>query len=225
MKFDLSRSSRRLCILLIALDILFVVLHLIFGQELDLFHLDRERNFPSYYSGLKLISIASLAAALFLLSKGKEKIMWGGFIFLFIFLSFDEISELHENVTYYAVKAMSFSLPYIFRSPTHNWLFLFSPFIVATLIFFGYCVYRVRALNREIQGFLLSGFLLFITAVFLEFVGGILVVPSYYKFLAVIEEFVEMVGATLVFTALFELARTSFSTLYHRIDQCQNRNS
>ena len=149
-----------------AIDTALVVLHFFLGlgASLDLFHLDRERNIPAYYSGLQLISIAGLAFLMVLLSFGKERRVWGLFTFIFIALSFDEISELHENVTYYMLKVLSVPLPGLFRSPTHNWLFLFSPVIIAILVFFFRSIRGIHRISKIAQKLFIIGFIIFFIA-------------------------------------------------------------
>ncbi len=225
MKFNFTPLEKRCFFLLLTIDTALLILHFIFGLgfSFDLLHLDRERNIPSYYSGLKLISIAALAFSILLLSARKERFLWSAFTIIFIALSFDEISELHENVTYYALKVLSLPLPGFFRSPTHNWLFLFSPFIVGILIFFFRSIRKMRDLSRTTSRLLITAFLFFALALFLEFFGGIARTPLYFRTLAAIEEYVEMIGATFALTALFTIAYTRFTLTYHRIDQCKSR--
>lgn len=227
MKLNLSKKEKRIFFTLIAIDTALLILHFILGLgiSLDLFHLDRERNIPSYYSGLKLISVAALAFSLALLSARKEQRMWGFFAFIFIALSFDEISELHENVTYYALKALSLPLPGFFRSPTHNWLFLFSPFIVGVLIFFFKSIRAMRDLQKTARNLFISAFVLFFIALLLEFFGGIIRIPFYFRILAAVEEYIEMIGATCALSALFIIAQSRFISLYHRLDRCRPQNS
>ncbi len=224
MTLHFSDPQKRCLFLLLAIDSVLLILHFILGIgfSFDLFHLDRERNIPSYYSGLKLISIAALAFCTFLLSPRKERFLWGVFTIIFIALSFDEISELHENVTYYALKVLSLPLPGFFRSPTHNWLFLFSPFIIGILAFFFYSIRKVRDLSKTTSRLLIAGFLFFALALSLEFFGGLIRIPFYFRTLAAVEEYAEMVGATFVLTALFIITYTRFIATYHRIDQCKN---
>jgi hypothetical protein len=223
MNFTFPPLERRLFLILLAIDSALLILHFIFGLgfSLDLLHLDRERNIPSYYSGLKLISVAMLAFSILLLSLRKVRFFWGVFTLIFIALSFDEISELHENVTYYVLKLLSLPLPGFFRSPTHNWLFLFSPFIVGILAFFFYSIRKVRDLGDTPRRLLMLGFLFFAFALFLEFFGGVIRTPVYFRTLAALEEYVEMIGATCVLTALYSIARIRFIRTYHRIDQCK----
>lgn len=222
MSFELSKKEKRIFFTLIAADTILLALHFAFGvgASLDLFHLDRERNIPSYYSGLQLICIAALAFLSLLLSARKERRVWGLFTFIFIALSFDEISELHENVTYYINKALSIPVSDFFRSPTHNWLFLFSPIIVAILIFFFRSVRKMQQISKTAQRFLIIAFILFFSALSLEFIGGIIRTPIYFRILAAIEEYIEMVGATFALTALLTIVHTRFTASYHRTDQC-----
>ncbi|MBI4272763.1 hypothetical protein HY621_02845 [Candidatus Uhrbacteria bacterium] len=222
MKDFFEQKTRRVLFTLLFLDTLFVVLHLLFGRHLDLLNLDRERNFPTYYSGLKLILNGWLAFTLVFLRGRSEKAVWIGFAALFTYLSFDEISELHENIAYYSMKVLHFlPLAGLFRAPTHAWLFLFSPFIFGAGIFFFASIKRLEVLSKA-KKYLYFGFAFFIMALCLEFIGGIITVRAYFKLAAVFEEYSEMIGATFMVASLFLVTGSSFFGSYHRIDQCKS---
>ncbi len=87
---------------LLAVNALLILLHVFFGARFDLFNLDRERTPGAYWSGLQLLAIAALSVGMVLLSSERvRRLLWGFFAFLFMSFGFDEISELHENITYY----------------------------------------------------------------------------------------------------------------------------
>ncbi|MBI4250212.1 hypothetical protein HY622_01325 [Candidatus Uhrbacteria bacterium] len=218
-----SGITARTFLVFIALDILFVVLHVFVSPYTDLFNLDRERNFPSYYSGLKLFGAAIFAAVVFLLSKKKpERIFWAVMMAVFVELSLDDLTELHENIAYYAVyvKNLSF-MPGLFRSPTHNWVFLFAPFFAVLAGYFLYAIIRLRCLSGIARRLFFGGAAFFILAIFLELVGGIIRVPAFYKLLSILEELTEMLGATYFTVSFLLVARERFNQQYHRTtSQC-----
>lgn len=213
-----SGTTRRTFLVFLGLDILFVILHIFLSPHTDLFNLDRERNFPSYYSGLKLFVVAVLASAVFTLSSKKStRVFWAISSAVFIFLALDDLTELHENIAYYAlyVKHLPF-IPGLFRSPTHNWIFLFAPFFIAFGAFVLHSIIRLNVITGIARRLFFGGMIFFALALFLEFFGGIIRVPSFYKFLSVIEELFEMIGATYVTVSFFLVAKEQFSSLYHR---------
>lgn len=218
-----SGEAARIFFFLLMLDTLFVVLHIFLSPYTDLFHLDRERNFPSYYSGLKLFVAAVFAAGVFFLSSRKsERAFWAVLAVVFVGLAFDDLTELHENIAYYAlyVKNLPF-IPGLFRSPTHNWLFIFAPFFGVFGVYCLYAIVRLRFITGVARRLFFGGIAFLALALFLEFFGGIVRVPAYYKVLSVMEEFIEMIGATYLAVAFFLIARERFHSYYHRITpQC-----
>lgn len=83
-----------------------IISSLYFGHErlygfVKLFNFNKEQNIPTLYSSLSLM-IASVLLA-FIASKHKilnqSYVPWLGLAFIFLFLSIDEILELHENLT------------------------------------------------------------------------------------------------------------------------------
>lgn len=223
-----SGSAARVFVILFAVDFLFVALHLLLSQYTDLFHLDRERNFPSYYSGLKLFTAAVFASGVFFLSQKKsERIFWAVLGVVFVELALDDLTELHENIAYYAlyVRRLPF-IPGLFRSPTHNWIFLFAPFFAAIGAYFLYTIVKLRFITGVARRLFFGGAILLVLALFLEFFGGIVRVPAFYKLLSIIEESIEMIGATYLSVSFFLVARERFTAAYHRITpQCPKNGS
>lgn len=210
---------KRLFWTLVAIDSLWIVLHVLLGSRLALFHLEGERTFPAFWSGWQLFAVAFLGIAMLLLSWQSEKqerplwLLWGG---LFSYLGFDEISEIHENITYYVNQSVK--MVKVFEHPTFNWLLLLSPFILLGIVFFIVFVrYWIR--QRRIAGWwFASGAGCFILAITLELFGGIIYrSPIYKQFgIYIVEEFAEMLGASIFLTTLAELFRQRFASLYWR---------
>lgn len=205
---------------LICFDIFFVVLHLLFGERFDLFHLDRERNFVAYYSGTQLIAIAGLGIISALLSSGRAmRIGWIIAGLIFLGLGFDEISELHENITYYVlsygagiIEGVSF-----FRSPTYNWLVILFPFIVVAFLFLFMFSRSVRKLNMRAYIWFLVSVCLFVAALALEFAGGFShPLEGPFK-LYVFEELTEMAAASIMVRALLVFVYDAFHSQYTKI--------
>ncbi len=63
------------------------------------FHLDREANIPTYFSGLLLISVAALLGLIALQKNNQQdkyKRHWAMLSVIFLALSFDEVASIHE---------------------------------------------------------------------------------------------------------------------------------
>lgn len=211
------KHIRKIFWTLICVDVFFVILHLLFGERFDLFHLDRERNFVAYYSGTQLIAIAGLGIVSTLLSRGRAmRTGWIVVALIFFGLGFDEISELHENITYYVlaygaglIEGVSF-----FRSPTYNWLVILLPFIIVSLLFLFIFSRTVKKLNIRAHRWFLASICLFVAALLLEFVGGF-INPFEGPFkLYVFEELTEMVAASAMVRALLVFTYESFQSQY-----------
>lgn len=195
---------------------LLIILHLLFGERFDLFHLDRERTFAAYYSGLQLIAVAVGGTILTWLSRERFlKCGWALFSLVFLFLGFDEISELHENITYYALTygaslPVSTLLP--FHSSTYNWLLIFAPLIILAIIFFAVWAARIR--HVRIQKHFFIGTALFVLAICLELAGGF--VKAFPIPLFVIEEASELFGATFFLMSVWEYVGMLFFQQFER---------
>ena len=206
---------KKFFITLVALDVLLIVLHFLFGSRFDLLHLDRERTFATYYSGLKLMAIAVFGIGAMVLSRRRwDRVLWAAFSFLFAGLSFDEVSELHENVAYYFNTYVH--LPSWFSSPTYNWLVFLSPAILGAFAFLCYFFFRLSYESRGIRYLLWSGFIFFLGAVASEMVSGVMVfdIRRYIPWLFIVEESFEMFGATVLVVGIAALAKHYFEKQY-----------
>lgn len=198
-----------------AVDLLFVCLHVFFGSQFDLLNLDRERTPAALFSAIQFIGSAFAAAILFMiLKKRSEKILFSATSFLLIFMAFDEIAELHENVAYYLVQYIpSFSF---FGSKTAMWLVFLSPVIVGAFIMLGLVVWKIIHYSLRL-GILMGGGLSFFgLALLLEFFGNNNGISSMRPYLVPLEEGLELLGGTLLLGALSSYATELFHALYQR---------
>lgn len=209
------KSTFKITCALLAIDATLVVLHLLFSQRLELFHLDHERTIPAYFSGAQLVAIAALSLGLHLLAKTRgEKILLGINAFFFLMLGFDEISELHENITYYLVVYIK---PWLaFRTLTYMWLVFFGPAIVGAFAFFAIFLKRILRVHTASRAWYLSGIACFAGAIFLELASGLIRAKWFYPIEIPLEEGLEIVGATLILTALMKEGLSRFHELYLR---------
>lgn len=207
---------------LLAIDIILVLLHVFFGENIYIFNLDNERTIPAYYSGLKLVSISFLAFLVFLLvkikkSNLKESVIWFLLASFFIFLSFDEISELHENLGNYFLNI--FNNYNIFEQDSFMWLIFLGPIILISLFFLIYFLWSLR--KKKSFNYILLGIISFFLVLVFEFIGGLIIKSSdnFYKIIIILEEMMEKIGATLFFASFLYIFKEEFRKRYKKIEE------
>lgn len=206
---------QRFFITLLSVNTLLILLHIFFGDRFDLFNLDRERTPGAYWSGLQLMAIAALSAGMILLSASRrDKMLWGAFSFLFVGFSFDEISELHENITYYLSTYLH--IPTIFRSMTYNWLIILSPLIIFAFVFLFFFLRTLRQENMLSRKLLSLGILFFLAAIGVELANGLDADQLSYFWSVVLEESLELLGETAVLLGVASIAHDRFDRQYAR---------
>ena len=205
--------SMRLLFIFFGIDLFFIVLHLVLGASYDLFNLDRERTPAALWSAFQL---AGCAYALLIItiasSQSIQRMLWTTAAIVFILLSFDEISEFHENIVYYLVTYIP-PLPFLW-SGTPMWAIFMSPLIIAVC---GLLILVIRELfrHRRILGWCASSALsLFVIALALEFLGGIRSLESFLPVLVIIEEAFELAAESLFLFSLSIFARDRFFSRY-----------
>ncbi len=202
-------------IFFVAADLVFVVLHFYLGQNIHAFNIDLERNAPTLYQGFKLVFTGCVVAAYFyLLNTITRQSLFNRLIIFpywlgFIYLAMDETAEIHENfagvlnrlggdaVTNY--REYFANLGYT----SAQWLLFFVPIIIFAL---GYLFYLAKHFHKQNAPQLVL-FILAVTCFALvplvewwntaEF-------SYHYSFtqrniLVTLEEYLEMLGATLFF--------------------------
>lgn len=216
--FHFMTKTSKIFLTLIALDVLFVILHLLFGKELSLFNLDKERTFSSYFDGMRLVIVAGFAAGIAMMAlRRSEKISWLLFALLFVYLGFDDISELHENIAYYLNKLIT-PLSF-FRSPTYMWLAFLSPFIVGAICYLSFFIKNLSSDEGLSKKLMTSGLALFVGALAMEFSSGLIHSKAFLRVEVVIEEGLEKLGATLFLLAVLLLFEKRFALLFQRMRQ------
>lgn len=172
----------------------------------ELFNLNLEANVPAWYSAFLMIVIAGLSFFIFKLKALPEKKYFLGMSILFLMMSVDEISSIHE----------------IMNNPVRNLLNLGSVFywawIVPGLIFliiFGLTFRQFFKLigKRFSKLFVSSGVIYIMGVIGFEMLGGWLYSNKlgnsyYYIFEVVVEESLEMVGLWLFIYALIEYLKS-----------------
>lgn len=204
-------KPRSLFFFCVTLDIVLIILHILLSSSFSIFNLQYERTIPAYYSGLKLVVLAALSFCIALLVKKNkcDTFLWVGISTVFIFLAFDEISELHENITYYLLKYIT---PLeMFKLPTRMWVVFYLPFIAGGIGFFLTIAKKVLQEGKFFFYNILGGLLLFCNALVMELLDGMGIASVGMIPLFMIEELSEMIGASIFLFTLLLL----FIKLFH----------
>lgn len=221
----------KLIVSIFFLDVFFIFLHFALGKDNSYFHLDVEQNFPTYFQGFKLLTISatSLTLALllryiFLKSKKVFVLLLTHFIF-FAYLAIDELAQVHENIKNifqsFNLNAEGFvdQLNSIGYNST-EWLIFYIPLLglgFLLMMVFAYYLYKISRKNSYIY---VLGILCFILVPFVEYFSIKLPRESTeYGLLIILEESLELFGASFILAALILLLWTLIrsSRIHNRV--------
>ena len=217
MKIDMNRLSVRAFIVLVTCQLLLVVLDaaISYGELVPnraigrLFNITREDSIPNWFASMQFLLIALVLWVIFLRVRELDGAQWKarGWAFLsgvFLFLSIDDGSKLHERVgTWF--KASDLVDDYL----SYSWHIVLGPVFAAIglfLLLFAWRAFRSRVLKM----LFLAGLACLGLAQGMDFLEGIDDVVEYLEeFLSVsehtvrhfsksAEEFLEMLGQTLL---------------------------
>jgi hypothetical protein len=208
-----------------------LVMHLIFGIYAkhildvtaygltDLFDMDQEHNIPTLFSSLMLLTSALL---LLLIATAKRKEgqtehwYWHGMAAVFLFLSVDEITILHERFndpvrdTLQTTGALHFAwvIPYAIIILTLTVLYArfvlkIIPRRTRKLMILSACIFIGGALGLELAG-----------SYYFSKAGEIDIT---FALMATVEETMEMVGVVLFVYALMDYMATQLKSLYFQV--------
>lgn len=171
------------------------------GGKMQLFELDSDQNIPTWYSSSMLLICSGLLAVVAVASRRDIwRLQWAGLSFVFLYLSADEASSIHEKLS----SGMARLVP-VSGFSDHAWIFLYAPLV---LIFMLMYVRFVRALPTETKRlFVVAGFLYIMGALGMEAIDGTYasVYGRFnvgYSLLTHLEEVLEMLGVIVFFYAL-----------------------
>ncbi|MBD2344859.1 hypothetical protein H6G18_11965 [Anabaena subtropica FACHB-260] len=168
-----------------------------FSGVVRMFDLDEERNIPTLFTGFILI-FCSILLELVALAKQKERNRyvpyWHGLAIIFMYLSFDELLEIHEKVNGILNQTAQ-------SAPGQNWDILnISLALVFALIYFKFLLH----LPKKIKTLFVLAFAFFVIGgVVIEFLG-VYYFPNIYnqklfiaEVITTIEECLEIIGLTI----------------------------
>ena len=216
MQIKIAVSPRKIIRLLLIGAIFFAVVSAIiqvseyvFGYEDDwtsLFNVDRELNFPTWYSALMIIACSAL---LKIIATGKQQQEdrytkdWLLLSRIFCFMAIDEIVSLHEI----------FIIPEVSEALNLPW-FLHSAWVIPGMIFLLWFIRRYRKFVRHLppqaqKNFILAGCIYVGGALVMEMIGSHFAESLsqqhiIYTLTTTLEEFLEMLGIILFIHSLFQ---------------------
>lgn len=170
---------------------------------IPLFTVDMEGNIPTYFSSLLHLSSALLISLIAFDARHKgsaDHVKWMGMAAIFLFLSMDEASSMHELLTYPMRELLGTSGILYFA-----WVV---PAMIILIILAGIYWPFLRRLPKEtFRGFLLAAFVFLSGAISMEFVGGWLadqygIDQLAFSIATEIEEVLEMTGVVIFIRTL-----------------------
>ena len=218
-----------LIVILLFLNILGLISKFYFGHDhvyglVSLFDFDTEQNIPTFYSATAILCSSLL---LFFItfthkSNGCRYLGWMGLAVIFLFLSIDEISSIHERLTK-LVRPLLDTSGLLFSA----WVI---PYGLAVIVFVAaYLRFLIRLPKNIMFLFILSGMIFVLGAVGLELLEG-----NHYELhgsadvtfavFYTIEEFMEMFGIVLFIYTLLSYIEGEFGSLSMRVNKSSVEN-
>ena len=160
---------------------------------ITLFSFNDEYNIPTFYSAIALLfsSLVLFLISNILKNKSIDTYYWKFLSLIFLFLSIDEISEIHEWFGY-STNLGDFG----------PWYFYYLPFVFAIGLI---SLYFMKKIPFEISKLIIFSMMIFLFGcVFLEFIQNLFVTNTndfklnlLSNFLSTLEEYFEMIGISI----------------------------
>jgi hypothetical protein len=214
-------NSKKIFSLLFILNVFFMVVHLVlqtirFSQDIDtkiidLFNVNMELSIPTWYSGILLFACALTSYVISKIDLNiRNKPFWRFIAFTFVFLSIDELAEVHEKIGHYLGYVIETSGIFHFK-----WVLVYVPIlIILGLVFIKF----FRRVDRKLFRYMFLSAVVFIAgAVGFEMISAgwaDIHGQENMVFMAVsaIEEFFEMLGASIfIYATLDYIKRVKIS--------------
>lgn len=192
------------------------VLHCFFAgiktEGVAWFNLDKERNIPTWFSGLLLFLLGCSAFAAYYWEKKRIAegdscfrlpILWLGIGIIGLFMSLDEITILHENILWRETRLFSekFGDSWIYVT---QWQILFAPAILLILSFFVIFFSNRFGCSLWAKFSSFTGIGCWLVSLSLEGMRGTFKLKSkwWYSFEVLIEEEMEMIGTLFLLSSI-----------------------
>lgn len=226
MKFQVLKSKilRNLFIaiaILIILNLLSVyLLYNTAGMEskvtrllVKLLNVNLEANLPTYFSALVLLGDAILLAFIAYGSKqiGEKHWHWLGLSAIFVFISLDEMIQIHEQ--------LRAPMEALFNTSGLLYFAWFIPYVAMVIILgIAYFKFMMRMPKKILKLFIIAGVLFVGGAVGMEMIGGMHAEVNgednlTYALMYSLEECMEMAGAAVFFYALISYIEMKFKAV------------
>lgn len=168
-----------------------------------LFDLNQELNIPTWYQGILLFYSAILLHRIAGKVNSGKKIYWNVLAFIFIILSMDEVSSIHEDISMYVGNYFKLSGYFFFA-----WVIIAIPLLIILAIWlFPF----IKKLPKQIAvAMVISALIYILGAVGMEMLGGKYAEIYFqhnlqFNTLSTIEESFELIGVTLFISTLSNL--------------------
>ena len=199
---------------LLAINFVLLFLHLYFGPDWDFFNFDKEWNLPSYWSAIQLF-IAGVLWFSFTEIRKNDKIQKHLRIIyrylgtsLFFYLAIDELFQLHEKLGDRGGEILINTSwrEYFILNKVFAWLWIFLPVV---LLFLAFVIYQGwKLLSKRSFLILTIGVLVYVLGAYgIEVIGWLVwhnKLDLNYFYLITIEEFLEMLGVSIIAFKLAE---------------------
>jgi hypothetical protein len=213
-----------LIVALLFINILGLISKFYFDQEyvyglVPLFDLEKENNIPTFYSAFGLLFASFLLCAITFARKnrGLGYLGWFGLAIIFLFLSIDEITSLHERLSR-PLRGILDTSGLLFSA----WVI---PYGVAVLVFAAvYLKFLMNLPKRVMFLFIVSGCVYVSGALGLELLEGYHYelygsASLIFVILCTMEEFLEMLGIVLFIHALLTYMVSEFDSFTITVSQ------
>jgi len=219
-KFDIKASDAKIILFaLLLLDSILLILHLIdYATNSsswlihNMFNLDAESNFPTWYSTVQLLFVGIIS--LVIKSQNETTNRPSSLFFLifglsFVYLSLDEASRMHEYIIPAILKHFSWA-PH-FKGNHGLWISLYLAIGVLFCLVFWRDLKALWSNFHDESLVIILGIIIFLTGVCgLEIINYELLETNrlhpYYQFQVACEEFLEMVGVSIILYGTLLLA-------------------
>ena len=193
-------------------------LHKTLKGLIPLFNVDLEKNIPTFFSSILLLSCSTV---LFVIYRKKHderdrfQRHWAGLALIFLYLSIDEMASIHELADK-PLRNLLNATGYLYAT----WILL--GVLFSLIVFFVYCRFLISLESRWRTLFLLSGGIYIAGAIGMEMIGNNYVYHNLhlqgkdhftYAMINTLEEFLEMTGAAIFLYALLQYSVTNVKTV------------